>query len=255
MFNSAYNSLAANAFQTFVSRPDLRPPLFNVQGDGTPGLVLFNVMGANVSQPSLIITDNTGEIVYVNPDFSAGTNFKLQTDASGEQFLTFWNGTFIPTHGQSGNYYLMDNHLNVVRTLERGVFADSHEFHFVPHTNTALTTFYFPQAMNLTKFGGPADGFVYGSGFQQIDLNTGKTLFEWRSTDHVSPAETSPNVTLAVAGPGLRAVNGDGTAVGGNGTGPWDYFHINSVDTHPTDGTWFSCSLLNRFLTTRSAFK
>jgi len=45
-----------------------------------------------------------------------------------------------------------------------------------------------------------------------------------------------PNANLSVVA--LHNLNGDGTKALGNGTGPWDYFHINSVDISPTDGTF-----------------
>jgi len=126
----------------------------------------------------------------------------------------------------------MDRELDFVRNISTGQETDLHEFNFVHNSNTALSSFFYPQQMNLTKWGGTADGYVYGSGFREIDLSTGQIVFEWKSTDHVTPDETSPNANLSVVA--LHGMNGDGTKTLGNGTGPWDYFHINSVDVDPS---------------------
>jgi len=226
-FNPNYNNLPAGSFQTFVSRPDLTPPLLNVNGNGTAGLVLFNQVGANVHQPGLIIADNTGEIVYVNDQVPAAYDFNVQT-FNGQNVLTYWNGQVISTHSL-GNYYIMDDTFNTIANISTAASTsgDLHEFNII--NNTGLISFYYIESMNLTKWGGPANGFVYGSGFQQIDLNSRDVLFEWKSTDHVSPdASFAP----------IGGFNGDGTDGSTGGTGPWDYFHINSVDIHPTDGTF-----------------
>lgn len=225
MFNPNYDSLPAGSFQSFISRPDLHPPLLNVNGAGTPGLVFFNQVGANVHQPALYIADNNGDIVYVNDQITAGFNFQPQT-YNGQTYLTFWSGTVILTHS-TGNYYMMDNTLNIVQniTTASGTTGDLHEFYI--KGNKALVSFYYTQAMNLTKWGGPANGFVYGSGFQEINLDTKQVDFIWKCTDHVSP-----DLSFAPIG----GFNGDGTDGSTGGTGPWDYFHINSVDIHPTDG-------------------
>ena len=48
------------SYQSFISRPDLHPPILNVNGSGTPGLVLFDFL--NAADFSLIMADNNGDL-------------------------------------------------------------------------------------------------------------------------------------------------------------------------------------------------
>lgn len=126
---------------------------------------------------------------------------------------------------------MMDNSLNIVQNF---TFADDnkgdvHEFKII--NGTVLYTFYYPFPMNLSRWGGPVDGYVVGSGFRHVDLETRRIILEWICTDYISPNDT-------FTWPGGQF--GDGTAVATGGTGPWDYLHLNSVDMHPSDGTFLS---------------
>lgn len=223
MFDPNYNNLPHGVYHNFVSRPDLHPPLLNVNGSGTPGYIVFDVFGADTPERSLLITDHNGDIVYVNNTFQKATNFGVHL-LDGEPCFSFWNGTSAHLLHGVGNYILMDSTLNIVDSVttvgENAQGSDIHEFLIV--NGTAIMSFYYPMAMDLTKWGGPPDGYVYGSGFQQVDLQSKELLFEWKSTDHVTPSDT-----LTPIG------NVFGT---GSLTRPWDYFHLNSVDVHPTDG-------------------
>lgn len=156
MFNPSYDTLPAGSYQTFVSRPDLHPPLINVNGSGTPGLIFFDQIGEDVHQPSLIISDHNGDIVYMNDSFKIGANFDVSS-IGGRNYLTAWNGTMGLTHG-TGIHYMLDDTLNIAGniTAKLGRNVDVHEFRVV--NETALVSFYYPLAMNLTKWGGPANG-------------------------------------------------------------------------------------------------
>jgi len=62
-------------------------------------------------------------------------------------------------------------------------------------------------------------GWIVESIFQEVDISTGKIVFEWRSLDHFDPSHSLVYpVTSDTAGDGL------------NEDSPWDYFHLNSVD-------------------------
>ena len=52
----------------------------------------------------------------------------------------------------------------------------------------------------------------------ELDIATGKVLFEWSSLDHVQPDESVLPINSGQAGSGY------------NSSDAWDYFHINSVD-------------------------
>jgi hypothetical protein len=65
---------------------------------------------------------------------------------------------------------------------------------------------------DLTPVGGPANGYIFDSIVQEVDIATGDLLFEWKSSEHV-PLNESYNALL---GHGTQAL-------------PYDYFHVNSA--------------------------
>src|SRR6266542_1348901 len=64
---------------------------------------------------------------------------------------------------------------------------------------------------DLSSVGGPVDGKVFDGIVQEIDVATGRVLFEWHSLDHVPLTDSYQPLPSS---PGA----------------PWDYFHINSIN-------------------------
>lgn len=77
-------------------------------------------------------------------------------------------------------------------------------------------TIYYPQPADLTSFGGPENGWLLDSIFQEVDLETGELIFEWRASDHI-PTESTMRSTLD-------------TDEGKSPASGFDYFHINSIE-------------------------
>ena len=92
-----------------------------------------------------------------------------------------------------------------------GLQADLHEF-VTTSAGTALITAYETTTTNLSPLRGPSKGPVYACHAQEIDLTTGKVLFDWNSLSHVGLTESYL---------GLPSGKAKGT--------PVDYFHVNSV--------------------------
>ena len=91
-----------------------------------------------------------------------------------------------------------------------GLIADTHEFRLTD-AGTALITIYNTVPYDLTSVGGPQSGTLTEGVVQEIDVSTGRVLFEWHSLDHVGIDEShQPLPTKA------------GQA--------WDYFHLNAVN-------------------------
>jgi hypothetical protein len=105
--------------------------------------------------------------------------------------------------------------VEAVETRSQGLRADLHEFR-ITEGNTGLMTIYYPQPLDLSPIGGPVDGWVLDSIFQEIDLETGELIFEWRASDHI-PIEMTMRSYVG-SDLGVYPVNG------------FDYVHINSVD-------------------------
>ncbi|MET0424573.1 MAG: arylsulfotransferase family protein, partial [Actinoplanes sp.] len=89
--------------------------------------------------------------------------------------------------------------------------ADQHDF-VITGEDTALFWVYDPIPYDLTAQGGPADGVLHDGVLQEIDIATGRKVFEWRASDHVPVAESYAPLP-----------QGDSAHL------PYDYFHANSV--------------------------
>jgi hypothetical protein len=163
------------------------------------------------------ILDQDGNVVWFQP-VPAGqeaSDFRTQT-YRGKPVLTWWQGTGLGGLAQ-GTDYIYNDHYQQIATVQagNGLSADGHEFLITPQ-NTALILAYTTATADLTSIGGPANQTVIDGVVQEIDIKTGKVLFEWNSADHV-PYSQSEQPLPASAGT------------------PWDWFHINAVKLD-TDG-------------------
>ncbi|HEY9472288.1 MAG TPA: arylsulfotransferase family protein, partial [Mycobacteriales bacterium] len=170
-------------------------------------------------QSGPMIVDNTGGVVWFDPHRPGEvTDLRVQ-QYRGAPVLTWWEGTSKTGHGQ-GSYVLMDTSYQEVARVRagNGQQGDLHEFRLTP-AGTALITAYQVEPRDLSALGGPKDGRVIDGVAQEIDVATGRVLFEWHSLDHVPLSESQQSL---------------GTS--GTSDKPYDYFHINSVAPGP-DGT------------------
>ena len=167
--------------------------------------------GGYASGPE-ILTD-TGKVVWfhVLPAGEAATDFRTQT-YQGRPVLTWFQGS-----GLSGTDYIYDDRYRQIAEVRagNGYLTDFHEFLITPW-NTALILADTFGTANLTSMGGPADQKVFDGIVQEIDIRTGKVLFQWNSADHVPYRDSHQPL------PGSAAT-------------PWDWFHINAVHLD-TDG-------------------
>src|SRR5262245_17644418 len=197
----------------FVTRPDLRPPRVTVltPARGTaPGLV-FIAPKQNVEQAGPLILDDHGQVVWFKPLPGKGiTDFKVQT-FHGRPVLTWWRGSSKRGVGR-GSYVIADDHYRTIATVRagNGLSGDIHEFVITPR-NTAVFTVYHGFPKDLSRWGGPKRAKLQEGVVQEVDIATGKVLFEWHSAAHVSPSDSSEEPP---------------TKAGDN----WDYFHVNSIE-------------------------
>jgi hypothetical protein len=163
------------------------------------------------------ILDKHGDIVWFHavPQGETASDFRTQT-YEGRPVLTWWQGTGLGGLS-TGTDYIYNDHYQQITTVNagNGLSADGHEFLITPR-NTALILSYTTATANLTSIGGPADQTVINGVVQEIEIATGKVLFQWNSEDHVpfsqseQPLPASPST-------------------------PWDWFHVNAVHLD-TDG-------------------
>jgi hypothetical protein len=163
------------------------------------------------------ILDRQGGIVWFHPIPAGQTaaDFRTQT-YRGRPVLTFWQGTGLGGLA-TGTDYIYNDHYQPVATVNagNGLSADGHEFLITPW-NTALILAYTTATANLTSIGGPANQTVINGVVQEIDIRTGRVLFQWNSADHVPYSQSEQPLP---ASPST----------------PWDWFHINAVHVD-TDG-------------------
>jgi hypothetical protein len=95
-----------------------------------------------------------------------------------------------------------------------GMFdGDLHDFQITPN-DTAILMIYDPIPVNLSSIGGPELGWIYDGVFQEVNLETGELLFQWRASDFYNPSDSYHPI-------------GD---TGHGRTSAYDWLHINSVD-------------------------
>ncbi len=201
----------------FRTRPDLAfaAPTLSVDQPGQDsGLILMDTHGGPGGQGPIIL-DSSGQLVWFNP-ISANADpakraMNLQaSEYRGKPVLTWFEGAVVNEHGE-GHYVITDSSYSTVMTVEagNGYVGDLHEFFLTPQGTAYFTAFGLGHG-DLRPYGGSANGTYYYGVAQELDVATGKVLFQWRSDQHVSLAESYSTPAQY-------------------GKEPWDYFHINCI--------------------------
>ena len=207
----------SNEIQHFVSRQDLKPPSVSVTtntGAQAPGdLFLAPYAGPGPYGP--MILDAGGGLVWFKPvpKGARAANLRLQ-EYRGRPVLTWWQDPLV-SGGRSGSgVVIADRGYREIAKVRagNGFSPDLHAFEISPQ-GTALFTVYDAIRCNLSRYGGPADGGLADTLFQEIDLATGLVRFEWHALDHVPLASS-----YMPARPGTPH-------------SPWDFFHINAISS------------------------
>jgi hypothetical protein len=130
-------------------------------------------------------------------------NFAVQR-YQGKPVLTYWQGSFAAGWGY-GEYVLLDESYRALARVGAvgGNRADIHDFTLTPE-GTALVPSY-----SAVRRGGRQ---VLDNVIQEIDVATGRLLFEWHSLDAISLRESYDRPEHGM---------------------PFDYFHLNSVEVGP----------------------
>jgi hypothetical protein len=92
-----------------------------------------------------------------------------------------------------------------------GLDGDLHDFR-ITEAGTALLTVYEVVQMDLSSVG-KGIGPVWDCLIQEVDIETGRAIFQWRAAEHYDLTD------------GYRGIGGEG-----EDDRAWDFFHMNSVD-------------------------
>jgi arylsulfotransferase ASST len=221
----AFAAAACTASPAYPGGHGHSPPPLQVlthrQGSASSGddIFLAPAGGGYRAGPEIIST--TGRVIWfhVLPAGQGAADFRTQT-YRGKPVLTWCQiddprrmGGLLPAvtdHIYSDRY----RQIATVRA-GNGFTASWHEFVITPW-NTVLIVANKIATANLAARGGPADQKVIDGVVQEINIATGKVLFQWNSAGHV-PYQDSHQPLPPSAGI------------------PWDWFHINAVHLD-TDG-------------------
>jgi hypothetical protein len=194
----------------FRTRPDLNPPAVEVTTqphDAAPGCIFVAPEEGGGGQGGPMIVDDRGQVVWFQPFRAAkgrAHNLKVQS-YRGKSVLTWMDGAL--------NEYVIFDHTyrEIVRFgAGNGRSGDHHEFLISPQ-DTALITIYNPVPWDLSSIGGLKNDTVWQGIVQELDIESGKVLFEWHSLEHVGLDETYATVSQ-------------------DGSPGFDYFHVNSIE-------------------------
>jgi hypothetical protein len=203
---SATATATSAPYRHYVSRPDLKPPRIKVlklSRLASPGYIFIAPKKERVAQGGPLIVDNHGRVVWFLPvDRRGVTDFRMQ-HYRGKPVLTWWRGKSADNR-RPGRYALYDNTYRLVTYVQpgNGLSGDMHEFKITPR-NTALLTLSHRVRVKTRN--------VLEGAFQEVDIRTGRVLFEWHSVGHVALLESYYRLPRTP----------DRT---------YDYFHINTVE-------------------------
>lgn len=186
--------------------------------DTAPGLILLTASKMDGYQHGPMLVDNAGRHVWFLPTSKGTTNLQMQR-YRGKPVLTWWEGEIVkPGYGE-GDYVIVDTSYEEVKRVQggNGLKGDLHEFVLTPQ-GTALFTAYQIEKVDLSSVGGASNARLLSAFMQEVDVATGKVLFEWEAAKHVALSESyvkAPTKTNAL----------------------YDFFHINSICLD-TDGNY-----------------
>ena len=186
-----------------------------------PGFILANARASKPGQRmGPIMFDEEGRVRWFHrlPANRTSVNLQVQ-ELGGKKVLTWaerppvlgpddvYNGRYESSYMVVADEDYRETHKVRVKGVPQGLNA-LHEFHITPEGTAFIIGF---RNIRSARAGNKrvTEGLI-----QEIDLETGKVLLDWRSLDHVPVSEAA-----VPAQPGL----------------PWDYIHLNSV-SEDSDG-------------------
>ncbi|KAF4549192.1 Hypothetical protein D9617_23g006070 [Elsinoe fawcettii] len=207
--------------QRYLSNPFAIGPVANVvsrtvSGRSPSKYILYAPYGPlhPPNSPTIIDAD-TLAMVWYGPSYGAHTIGPTVQSCKGVDYITFWSGKQLYDR-PAGNNYIFDSEYNLkynISTQGHLEVADSHEIFITPEC-TAIISAFQTRPYNFGPFG-PENSWLKDSYFQEIDLATGKLLFEWQASAHVNVSETYW---------GLQPGEPQPSPLGG-----FDFFHMNSI--------------------------
>jgi hypothetical protein len=208
--------------------PPAMPPLDVTSRSGVqPGTVVFTtytsprVTADQPYHPSFLIEldKQSGELTKAQQMLTPAT--MLQPEPDGRYSYNIVDKSGVDGAGFEVTHYVTDAELAVTEAfnlddLEDGD-ADLHDFELLDNGN-ALLLAYRRRQVDLTEFGGPADGLVWDTVIAERTPD-GETVWEWDGADHMDLEDVPEQVAK-------DQLTSEPPAVG-------DYSHPNSLEVFP----------------------
>ncbi|MCB7135675.1 arylsulfotransferase family protein [Cellulosimicrobium marinum] len=171
-----------------------------------------------------LIVDAQGEPVWIAPEDVPAYDVRVQ-ELDGERVITYYVGqSDFVGHGFGDIVVLDDTYTEVARVTTGGDVgpgqADMHDATITPD-GTMLLLAYVAEPTDLTAVGGDADGWAWENVVQEVDVETGEVVFEWRASEHVDLTDTR------------TTPDADPDAPKGSEDDPFDWFHVNAATLAP----------------------
>jgi hypothetical protein len=217
------------AVHTFRSTGLVAPVLPVTQGpaassDTGDAMYVLGPKRSEAPKKGALFVDGVGQPVWISPEDTPAYDVRVQ-ELDGEQVITYYVGQsdFIG-HGFGDIVVLDSSYREITRVttggdIEPGL-ADMHDATITPD-GTMLILAYVAEPTDLTPVGGDEDGWAWENVVQEVDVETGEVLFEWRASDHVELTDTK-------ASPDADEENPKGAE-----DDPFDWFHVNSANLTP----------------------
>ncbi|HYJ68720.1 MAG TPA: arylsulfotransferase family protein [Nocardioidaceae bacterium] len=212
---------------TYVTAPGV-PPVIDVsryeaageQLESDDGGYIFLAPKDGESMTGLLIVDGAGAPVWIGAD-ERTYDFRVQR-YEGEPVLTYWRGDRVQRFLGAGDFVLLDQHYEEIATITtHGIpGADYHDMTLTDE-GTALLIGHRLVQRDLTAIGGAPNAWVSDGIVQEVDVATGKVVFQWDSLKHIPVGQTQ--IAVDRFGRGMSRAK------------PIDYTHLNSV-TEDGDG-------------------
>lgn len=196
--DSKYNDAEYGFYvtQTFKSSPQVTGvPVVNFMEPFTrcdDGSYLLITPRGKVAESTPMILDVNGSLVWAATK-KYGQVYNLQVQSyKGQEYLTFWAGDdTVGGHGV-GTHYMLDQQYREQYRIKaaNGLGADLHAF-TITANDTALISIYDKKFADVESIPGyHRKGWIWDSVFQELDLQTGEAIFEWRASDHIDVSKS-----------------------------------------------------------------
>lgn len=172
----------------FRTRPDLTPPVVTIAGRRGPteGLYTFLTPANGAAPDGPTVIDRAGELVWMRPSAKGVAATDLHVVQYGAaSALAWWEGALNSGIG-TGEFVLVDENYRPTGRISagNGRQADLHELQLTSRGTALLfadTTVTGPVYGHPTTPAWP----VMDCAVQEIDLATGRVVFEWRASEHI----------------------------------------------------------------------